>query len=112
METYELNFNEYAKILFSIPIESEHLENTFKDSRKNFSNEQDFCNFLFKIFNYGYYNLFKENFIDADIVSYERFEIIRKYIKALGYDVTLIGYDKEIPENNKPQDMQISFKQL
>lgn len=106
--SYEFNFKDYTKLLFSVPVESKDLQDNFKDARKNFSTDKEFCDFLFNVFNEGYSVLFKENFLETSVVNYENFEIIRKYIQAMGADIKMTGFDFEKPYN-KLEDIQISF---
>lgn len=83
-EKIETTFKDFAEFLFN-------LENPEENSLQidlNFENDQEFCHFLYKLFCYGFQKKFGENSILTNL-NIDQFNTIKKYIKALGSDVTL-----------------------
>lgn len=103
VEFRETQFKNFADFLFS----HEHppKKNTICIDLEC-EDDLNFCDFLYDLFCYGYQTKFSS--IPLNQISEEHFIIIRDYIRALGYDAILVGYDKN--EYGEIINVRISFK--
>jgi len=101
-EQVQVKFKKFAEFLF----DQENPEENSLDVDKTFNDDQEFCNFLYELFCYGFNKKF--NHLSLKDLKQEHFSQLRKYIRAVGADVDLLGYEKN--DQGEIVDVKFGFK--
>jgi hypothetical protein len=99
------NFQDFAEFLFNH--DSPPAANTMVvDIEFDADDNANITAFLYDLFSYGYRTKFAE--VPASELCERHFNIIRDYIRAIGYETILHGYTKD-DELGEIKNIQISF---
>ena len=104
MEEQTVDFVEFAKFLFSNPPEppkSVYIGVEFKD-------DSDMGTFLQDLFCFGYKHKFGN--VPLNKVSEYHFNVLREYILSIGFEATLIGYQRN--DANEITNFDVAFKAI
>lgn len=98
MEKIETTFKNFAEFLF----DQENPENNTLHVNLNFKDDEEFCHFLYELFCYGFQKKFG-NDLQINDINQEQFNTLKKYIRALGSDVTLTE------KTNENDELMVNF---
>lgn len=99
----EAQFKQFAEFLFSKEYPPD--KNTISIDI-DYQDDSAFSDFLYDLFSYGFYKKFSH--LELKDMKEEHFNIIRDYIRAIGADVVLFGYDTN--DFNEVINIKLGFK--
>lgn len=102
----DIKVSDFKELLFSQP--SPPSPNSMSIDVQFEENDTTMYHFLSEVFAYGMEKKFGH--IPKDQLTMEEFEVIRSYIKAIGFETRLI--DIELGENDKVTGIKIQFEIL
>lgn len=111
MEQTTLSFVQFAEYLFTpnTPPPPNALHHTMIDITFAEESNATKYDFLHDLFGYGYHKLYGSGAVSED-EGLKRYEHLRGYFQALGFDLLLLNYKKG--EDNLITDIQIAFQPL